>query len=79
MGIDTQFCKYTCHPVSTEIGFIITPFSIACGIYSLWYKFILGRDLFIRGVLSLLLFIIGTQNLFFAMLYDMQMDRSERR
>ena len=57
-------------------GFIITPFSIACGVYTLWYKFVLGRDLFIRGVLSLLLFIIGTQNLFFAMLFDMQNDKN---
>jgi glycosyltransferase involved in cell wall biosynthesis len=54
------------------MGMIITPISILFGGYSLYYKFILGQDLFIRLALSMLLFIIGIQFLFFAMLFDMQ-------
>jgi len=54
------------------MGMIITPISILFGGYSLYYKFILGEDLFIRLALSMLLFIIGIQFLFFAMLFDMQ-------
>jgi glycosyltransferase involved in cell wall biosynthesis len=57
------------------MGIIITPISIGFGAYSFYYKFILGEDLFIRLALSMLLFIIGIQFLFFAMLFDMQSQR----
>jgi glycosyltransferase involved in cell wall biosynthesis len=60
------------------LGLLITPISIGLGIFSLYYKFVLGGALFMRGVLSFLLFIIGMQFLFFAMLFDMQMDTSSR-
>jgi len=55
-------------------GIIITPIGLIGGIYSLYYKFVLGDSLFVRGVLSALLFIIGIQFLFFAMLFDMQLE-----
>lgn len=54
------------------LGFILVPIGVLGGLYSLYFKFILGDSLFIRGVLSLLVFIIGMQFLFFAMLFDMQ-------
>ncbi len=47
------------------------------GIYSLYYKFILGGSIFVRGVLSLLIFIIGLQFLLFAMLFDMQQENGK--
>lgn len=57
-------------------GTIITPAGLIGGVYSLYYKFVLGNSLFVRGVLSALLFIIGIQFLFFAMLFDMQFENS---
>jgi len=48
------------------------------GIYSLYYKFVLGGSIFVRGVLSLLIFIIGLQFLLFAILFDMQQENSKR-
>ena len=61
------------------LGIVLTPISIGLGIYSLYYKFVLNGPLFMRGVLSFLLFIVGIQFLFFAMLFDMQMDSSRGR
>ena len=58
------------------LGIIISPVSLVLGIYSVYHKFVLGGNLFIRGVLSLLLFIIGLQFLSFAMLFDMQLEAS---
>ena len=58
------------------LGIVIVPISMGFGVYSLYYKFVMGRDLFIRAALSLLLFIVGIQFLFFAMLFDMQNERN---
>ncbi len=60
-------------------GIIFTPVGFLLGLHSLWYKFVLGGPLFIRGVLSILIFIVGLQFLSFAMLFDMQMDKSNGR
>ncbi len=61
------------------LGIILTPIGFITGVYALHYKYILGGSLFVRGVLSLLIFIIGIQFLSFAMLYDMQMDNMDKR
>jgi hypothetical protein len=58
------------------MGLVITPLSIVFGVYSLHYYFVQGGPLFIRAALSLLLFIVGVQFLFFAMLFDMQNERN---
>lgn len=58
-------------------GLVLTPLGIALGIYSLYYKLILEGDLFVRGVLSLLIVIIGIQFLLFAMLFDIQMENKK--
>jgi glycosyltransferase involved in cell wall biosynthesis len=58
------------------IGILLTPVGIFGGIYAIYYKFFLGGDIFVRGVLSLLIFIIGIQFLSFAMFFDMQTDSS---
>lgn len=58
------------------LGFILTPIGIIGGLYSLYYKFILGGQLFVSGAISLLIFMIGMQFLLFAMLFDMQASES---
>lgn len=57
-------------------GLVITPLSVVFGVYSLHYHFVQGGPLFIRAALSLLLFIVGMQFLFFAMLFDMQSEKA---
>jgi glycosyltransferase involved in cell wall biosynthesis len=59
-------------------GFLLTPIGVLGAIFSLYNKFALGGDLFVRGVLSLLIFIIGIQFLSFAMFFDMQVDGSSQ-
>ena len=58
-------------------GIILGVLGFLGGIYSLYYKFVLGGSIFVRGVLSLLIFIIGLQFLLFAMLFDMQQENSK--
>lgn len=56
------------------LGIVLTPIGFLTGLHTLWYKFVLGEPLFVRGVLSALIFMVGLQFLSFAMLFDMQMD-----
>jgi glycosyltransferase involved in cell wall biosynthesis len=58
-------------------GIILTPIGFLAGFYSLYYKFMLEGSLFIRLTLAFLLFMVGMQFLLFAMLFDMEVDRSE--
>lgn len=60
-------------------GIILTPIGFFGSLYSLYYKFVLGGDIFVRAVLCLLIFIAGVQFLLFAMLFDMQASTSEAR
>ncbi|HDS45299.1 MAG TPA: glycosyltransferase family 2 protein [Methanomicrobia archaeon] len=60
-------------------GIILAPLGFLGILYSLYYKFVEGGPLFIRATLSLLAFMLGVQFLLFAMLFDMQVDTSERR
>jgi hypothetical protein len=59
-------------------GIVLTPVGVALGIFSLYYKIVLHGDLFVRGVLSLLIFIIGIQFLLFAMLFDIQINNQNK-
>jgi glycosyltransferase involved in cell wall biosynthesis len=43
-------------------------------VYSSYYKLILGGAIFEKGILSLLIFVIGLQLFLFAMLFDMQQE-----
>ena len=61
------------------LGIVLAPIGLFGGLFTLYYKFVIGGDLFVRGALSLLVFIIGVQFLLFAMLFDMQVDNSESR
>jgi len=60
-------------------GVILTPIGFLGVLYSLYYKFVQSGDLFVRLVLSFLLFIVGVQFLLFAMLFDMQVNERESR
>jgi glycosyltransferase involved in cell wall biosynthesis len=60
-------------------GVILTPIGFFGGLFALYYKYVMGGSLFVRGALSLLLFILGVQFLLFAMLFDMQVNNSESR
>lgn len=60
-------------------GIILTPMGLLGVLYSLYYKFVQGGDLFIRLALSFLLFIVGVQFLLFAMQFDMQVNERESR
>lgn len=60
-------------------GFALTLMGLLAGIYTLYWVFVLGGPLFIRGVLSLLIFAIGFQFLSFALLFDIQESRGLTR
>ena len=53
-------------------GFLMILAGVIAGIYTLYWVFFAKGALFIRGVLSLLLFAIGLQFLSFALLFDIQ-------
>lgn len=58
-------------------GIILTPIGLLGAAYSLYFKYVLSGSLFVRGVLSMLVFIIGIQFISFAMLFDMQVNSSQ--
>ncbi len=59
------------------LGLVLAPLGILAGLFALYYHYVMGVPLFIRGVLSFILFITGIQFLLFAMLFDMQVDERE--
>ena len=78
--LKTKYVWFSFHPLVLFylFGIILTPIGIFGALYSLYFKFILNQSLFVRGVLSLLIFIIGMQFLFFAMFFDMQADKNNQ-
>lgn len=58
-------------------GAIFLIISVFGGLYSLYYKFVQQQPIFIPLVLSLIIFGIGSQALFFAMFFDMQQEMNE--
>jgi len=60
-------------------GFTMTIIGLLSCIYTLYFVFVIGGPLFIRGVLSLLIFAIGFQFLSFALLFDIQESRGLTR
>jgi len=56
-------------------GFAMTLAGLIAGIYTIHFVLIQGGPLFIRGVLSLLIFALGLQFLSFALLFDIQESR----
>jgi glycosyltransferase involved in cell wall biosynthesis len=76
-----KYVVFSFHPLVLfyMFGIILTPVGFLGLLYSLYYKFAQGGDLFVRLVLSILLFIVGVQFLLFAMLFDMQVNERESR
>ena len=56
-------------------GFTLTITGICSGLYTLYFVFIEHGPLFIRAVLSLLIFALGVQFLSFALMFDIQESR----
>jgi len=56
-------------------GFGLTLAGLVAGLYTVFFVLIQHGPLFIRGVLSLLIFALGMQSLSFALLFDIQENR----
>jgi len=69
------------HPVVIFylLGFLLTLLGLLAGIFTFNYVFIKGGPLFVRGVLSILIFALGLQFLSFALLFDIQENRGLTR
>ncbi len=74
-----KYVVFSFHPLVLFyiLGMVLAPLGFLGGAYSMYYKFVLGGSLFVRGVLSMLVFILGVQFLLFAMLFDAQVSKSE--
>jgi len=79
--LEMKYVVFSFHPLVLfyMLGIVLTPIGILGGLFALYYKYVIGGPLFVRGVLSLLVFIIGVQFLLFAMLFDMQVNDRESR
>jgi glycosyltransferase involved in cell wall biosynthesis len=53
-------------------GFLLSLLGFAGGLYSVYYKFFEHGEFFVRGVLSLILFVIGLQFVLFGIIFDIQ-------
>jgi glycosyltransferase involved in cell wall biosynthesis len=60
-------------------GFVMTLTGIFAGIFTIYWVLVMHGPLFIRGVLSLLIFALGFQFLSFALLFDIQESRGLTR
>jgi glycosyltransferase involved in cell wall biosynthesis len=72
--LKTKYILINFHPLIFFyiFGILMVPLGVIGGIYTIHNKLLFGEALFIRGVLSALLAIIGIQLFLFAMLFDMQ-------
>ncbi len=58
-------------------GVFFTGLAFLLGLYSLFYKFIETKPIFIPAALTLILLILGLQSIFFAMVFDMQQEKAD--
>lgn len=73
--LKTKYIQMGFHPLAFfyAAGAVLTPIGVIGGLVTLWEKFVMGYPvLFVHGVLSFLVFMMGMQFLLFAMLFDMQ-------
>ena len=73
--LKTKYIQMGFHPLAFfyAAGAVLTPIGVLGGLVALWEKFAMGYPvLFVHGVLSFLVFMMGMQFLLFAMLFDMQ-------
>ncbi|CCJ37031.1 glycosyltransferase [Methanoculleus bourgensis MS2] len=79
--LKTKYIQMGFHPLAFfyAAGAVLAPIGVLGGLIALWEKFVMGYPvLFVHGVLSFLVFMMGMQFLLFAMLFDMQVEKSER-
>ena len=57
-------------------GSFFTFLALLFGVYALYFKFLLGNQIFIPAVVSVILFALGIQFVLFAMLFDMQEEKN---
>jgi glycosyltransferase involved in cell wall biosynthesis len=77
--LKTKYIQMGFHPLAFfyVAGAVLTPLGVLGGLVTLWEKFVMGYPvLFVHGVLSFLVFMMGMQFLLFAMLFDMQAEKS---
>jgi len=76
--LKTKYVVLSFHPLVFfyVAGVLFIILGVIGGIYSLHYKFVLGNAIFVPLVLSLIILGMGFQALFFAMFFDMQMEKS---
>ncbi|MDV2481185.1 glycosyltransferase family 2 protein [Methanoculleus sp. Wushi-C6] len=73
--LKTKYIQMGFHPLAFfyAAGAVLTPIGMIGGLVTLWEKLVMGYPvLFVHGVLSFLVFMMGMQFLLFAMLFDMQ-------
>jgi len=73
--LKTKYIKMGFHPLAFFYlaGAVLVLLGLFGGAITLWEKFVMGYALlFVHGVLSFLMFMIGMQFLLFAMVFDMQ-------
>nr|WP_300999122.1 glycosyltransferase family 2 protein [Methanoculleus sp.] len=75
--LKTKYVQMGFHPLAFfyAAGAVLAPIGVLGGLVTLWEKFVMGESvLFVHGVLSFLVFMMGMQFLLFAMLFDMQVN-----
>jgi len=73
--LKTKYIQMGFHPLAFFYiaGAVLAPLGVIGGLITLWEKLVMGYPvLFVHGVLSFLVFMMGMQFLLFAMLFDMQ-------
>jgi glycosyltransferase involved in cell wall biosynthesis len=59
------------------LGVVLVGLGLLGGLYSLYWRFIENNPIFVPVVVSLIVFVLGTQFWLFAMLFDMQQERED--
>ena len=80
--LKTKYIQMGFHPLAFFYlaGAVLVLLGLLGGAITLWEKFVMGYALlFVHGVLSFLMFMIGMQFLLFAMIFDMQAENFNQR
>ncbi len=77
--LKSKYIVMSFHPLVFyyALGVVLVGLGLLGGLYSLYYKFFEHNPIFVPAVVSLIVFVLGTQFWLFAMLFDMQQEREE--
>ncbi len=77
--LELKYVALSFHPLVFfyAFGVLFTILAFMLGIYSLFYKFVEDKAIFVPAILTLILLILGLQSMFFAMFFDMQQEKSD--